>query len=149
MALCHKKIGLVGLTSLLVCAFATAHANPASQYTGEFERPYGYAYGDENRNYDANTRDRNGNRVIIDGRIVVGDDLSSLSMSGVYRHNFRGAGTAFGHSQGQFGMGGSTAVGNQLNVITNGSNNVVVIDSDQNNSGDQNVILNGELNLND
>ena len=46
-------------------------------------------------------------------------------------------------------IGSGTAVGNQLNVITNGSNNTIIIDSTQINNGDQTVILNGELNLND
>ncbi len=140
------NLGIVGIALASTSLTTSAWANPASKYTGEFERPYGYAYGEENRAYDANTRDRNGNRVIVDGRIVVGDDLSSLSMSGVYRHNFRGAGTGYGNYH---GPGQNSAVGNQLNVITNGSNNIVVIDSEQDNSGDQTVILNGELDLND
>ena len=46
-------------------------------------------------------------------------------------------------------IGTGTAVGNQLNVITNGNNNTVIIDSTQINNGDQNVFLNGELDLND
>ena len=46
-------------------------------------------------------------------------------------------------------IGSGTAVGNQLNVITNGSNNTIIIDATQINNGDQSVVLNGELNLND
>ncbi len=147
MALCRKNLGIFGVAgTLLLSGTALAQNNPAGQYTGEFERPYGFAYGDENRAYDANTRDAYNNRVIIDGRMVVGDDLTSLSYGGVYGYNFRGAGSGMGNYS---GAGNSTAIGNQLNVITNGSNNVVVIDSIQNNTGDQTVILNGELDLND
>ncbi|ACT58353.1 holdfast attachment protein HfaA [Hirschia baltica ATCC 49814] len=146
MTLRRMKTGIVGLTMASLGLVLPAIANPAAQYTGEFERPYGFSYGQESQNYDASSRDINGNRVIIDGRIVVGDDLSSLSVGGVYGHNFRGAGAGYGSYQ---GFGNSTAVGNQLNVITNGSNNIVVIDSHQTNSGDQTVILNGELDLND
>ncbi len=119
-----------------------ASANPAAASQNDFERPYGYAYGQEETPYDAGTRDMNGNRVIIDGRMVIGDDLSSLSTDGAFGYRYRNTGAAYGAGQ-------STITGNQLNVITQGSYNTVVIDSIQINNGDQNVILNGELNLND
>jgi holdfast attachment protein HfaA len=44
-------------------------------------------------------------------------------------------------------LGSGTAIGNQLNVVTNGNNNTVIIDSTQINNGDQSVVLNGELDL--
>lgn len=44
-------------------------------------------------------------------------------------------------------IGTGTAVGNQLNVITTGNYNTVIIDSTQINNGDQTVVLNGELDL--
>ena len=44
-------------------------------------------------------------------------------------------------------LGSGTAIGNQLNVVTNGSYNTVIIDSTQINNGDQSVVLNGELDL--
>ncbi|WP_018997994.1 holdfast anchoring protein HfaA [Hirschia maritima] len=146
MTLRRQTFGLAGIAATSLCFAIPAFANPANQYTGEFERPYGFSYGEENRNYDANSRDRFNNRVIVDGRIVVGDDLSSLSYGGVYGHNFRGAGSGYGHYQ---SPGNNSAIGNQLNVITNGSNNIVVIDSEQTNTGDQTVVLNGEIDLND
>ncbi len=125
--------GLAGAFALA----APANAQAAS-YTSEFERPYGYGYGQEQRPFDANTRDRLGNRVIINGLIEGGSGLGT----GLY--------TGWGQTDGASGMLGSgTAVGNQLNVITNGSNNTIIIDSTQINNGDQTVILNGELDLND
>lgn len=106
----------------------------AASYTAEFERPYGFAYGEEDRPFDANTRDLTGNRIIIDGLIEGGTGLS------------RGLYTGWGQTDGASGMiGTGTAVGNQLNVITNGSNNTIIIDSTQINNGDQTVVLNGEL----
>jgi holdfast attachment protein HfaA len=148
-----KQISIALGLSVSLFAFP-ASANPASQFTGEFERPYGFAYGEESQAYDARTRDRRNNRVIIDGRMVVGDDLSNLSVGGVYGYNFRGYGSAYSEesffSESVTTSGSnSTAIGNQLNVITNGNNNSVVINSTQTNSGDQTVILNGELDLND
>lgn len=142
-----RRLAAATLFSGACAGAAVAQANPAGNYAGEFERPFGYAYGEEERAFDANTRDINGNRVIIDGRIVVGDDLSSLSSNGVYGYRFNGSGAAY---SGYSGFGNNTAaVGNQLNVITQGSYNTVVIDSTQINNGDQTAVLNGELNLDD
>jgi len=122
-------IGLAG--SLALAASANAQA---ASYASEFERPYGFGYGEEQRPFEANTRDRLGNRVIINGLIEGGTGLGT------------GLHTGWGQTEGASGMLGSgTAVGNQLNVITNGSNNTIIIDSTQINNGDQTVVLNGEL----
>jgi holdfast attachment protein HfaA len=122
-------IGLAG--SLALAASANAQA---ASYASEFERPYGFGYGEEQRPYEANSRDRLGNRVIINGMIEGGTGLGT------------GLHTGWGQTEGASGMLGSgTAVGNQLNVITNGSNNTIIIDSTQINNGDQTVVLNGEL----
>ena len=119
----------------LILAALPASAQEASSVS-EFERPYGYGYGEETRPFSANTRDALGNRVIINGLIEGGSGLGT----GLY--------TGWGQTDGDAGMIGSgTAVGNQLNVITNGSNNTIIIDSTQINNGDQTVVLNGELDL--
>lgn len=130
------------LTSLALGVALGAAALPASAqeagYVSEFERPYGMGYGQESRPFDANTRDSAGNRVVANGLINGGTGLAF------------GLNTGWGQTDGVAGMLGSgTAVGNQLNVITNGSYNTIIIDSTQINNGDQNVTLNGELNLND
>lgn len=128
-AVVATAFGLAGVFALA----APASAQAASSMS-EFERPYGYAYGSESTPYSASTRDLNGNRVIIDGLIQGGSGLST----GLY--------TGWGQTSGASGMlGNGTAVGNQLNVITNGSNNTIIIDSTQINNGDQTVVLNGEL----
>lgn len=121
-----------GLTGIIAMT-SSADAQAASSMS-EFERPYGWSYGSESSPYSASTRDLNGNRVIIDGLIEGGSGLST----GLY--------TGWGQTSGASGMlGNGTAVGNQLNVITNGSNNTIIIDSTQINNGDQTVVLNGEL----
>ena len=138
-----KTLAHVGLAAGLVSVGAlAAHANPAASYAEQFERPYGFGYNEESQPFDARTRDLNGNRVIVNGRMMVGDDLSTLP-DGMWNLN--------GYSNGAgAGYGGSAAIGNQLNVITQGSWNTVIIDSTQINSGDINAgYLNGELNLHD
>ena len=130
------------LKSLMFCAAISVSADgafaQAASYLTEFERPYGFGYGEEQRPYDAQTRDSAGNRVIVNGLIEGGTGLSS------------GLNTAWGQTDSAYGMiGMGTAVGNQLNVITTGNYNTVIIDSTQINNGDQDVVLNGELDLDD
>ena len=89
----------------------------------DFETSYGVAYfGAEEQPIEAGTRDANGNRLIVNGRI-----MESSSLSG-----------GVGDSDDPFNqsIAASSATGNQLNVITSGSFNTVIVDSTQNNSGD-------------
>ena len=125
-----------GLVGAALGLSANADAQEAA-YAAEFERPYGFAYGQEDRPFEPGTRDANGNRLIVNGRILNG----ASSLTG-------GLGTAWGQTGGAPGMlGGSAVIGNQLNVITNGSFNTVIIDSTQINNGDQSAALNGKLDL--
>ncbi len=137
-------IGIVGgvILALTLPAKADAQTSPAASSTGEFSRPYGFGYGQEFQPFDASTRDANGNRVILDGRIMTGDNLSTLSSSSASASAWSQATAGAGFSQ-------SSAVGNQINVITQGSYNTVVVNATQTNSGNQTTILNGGLNLND
>lgn len=133
-----------GAIALLALPAYAQPPSPAAQVSGEFERPFGYGYGEEQSGYDANTRDANGNRVILDGRIMTGMDQSSLSTSsssaGSWSQSTAGAGFGGGITTG-------TAVGNQLNVITQGSWNTVIVNSTQINNGNQTTVLNGEIDL--
>src|SRR5690349_17216031 len=70
-------LAIVGGAILLLAMPASAQ-NSAAQVSGEFERPFGFAYGQEQSSYDANSRDANGNRIILDGRIMTGMDQSTL-----------------------------------------------------------------------
>ena len=134
-----NKIGAASAMTLACLMAAPAATAQEAGYLAEFERPYGFAYGEESQPYDAQTRDSAGNRVIVNGRII--NDTSTLS---------GGLHTGWGQTGGASGMlGTGTAIGNQLNVVTNGSFNTVIIDSTQINNGDQTVYLNGELDLND
>jgi len=136
-------VALVGGAVALLAMPSYAQTSPAARVSGEFERPFGFGYGEEQSGYDANTRDANGNRVILDGRILTGMDQSSLSMSsasaGSWSQSTAGAG--FG------GITTGTAIGNQLNVITQGNWNTVIVDSTQINNGNQTTVLNGKIDL--
>jgi holdfast attachment protein HfaA len=108
-------------------AFAgSAFADPIAR-AGDFSRPFGMSNSFD-APFDPSTRDANGNRVIVDGRIQIEGSLSGGLMDG------------FGS-----GLGGdsATAIGNQLNVVTNGSYNTVIVDSTQINNGDISADING------
>ncbi|HEV7689483.1 MAG TPA: holdfast anchoring protein HfaA [Hyphomonadaceae bacterium] len=140
--------GIVLLTQLP--ASAQQAANPAYSQSGDFERPFGFSYGQEAQGFDANTRDANGNRLILDGRIMTGMDASTFSTATASASSWSQAisGAGFGGASVQ-----NQAIGNQLNVITNGSYNTVIVNSTQTNNGNQtatsNGSLNGKIDLND
>lgn len=134
-------VGLTAVAGAVLLLALPAGAQAAGQpgeVSGEFERPYGFGYGEETRPFDAATRDARGNRVIIDGVIQTGEDLSSLS-PGLAGASQSLAGSGF-HAAAQ-------AIGNQVNVITHGSYNTVIVTANQTNSGDQSAVLNGRLSL--
>jgi len=126
---------LSGLMILAALSGTVSAANAqAAGSLSEFERPYGWGYGQETQPFSANTRDANGNQVVINGLIGGGSGLGT----GLY--------TGWGQTENASGMIGSgTAIGNQLNVYVDGNYNNVIIDSTQINKGDQSVTLNGKL----
>ena len=134
--------GVIALLALP--ASAQTASNTAAQVSGEFERPFGFSYGQEQSAFDANSRDASGNRIILDGRIMTGMDQSTLSTAtasaGAWAQASAGAGYGSGVAQG-------TAVGNQLNVITQGNWNTVIVNSTQINNGNQATVLNGKIDL--
>lgn len=141
----NTKTSIIPRITSLFLISGLAAAPLAVAQISDFERPFGFGFGEESQPFDPGTRDVNGNRLIVDGRIITGDDLSSFSTSTLATggQNLTGAGF-LNQSTGQ-----SSAIGNQLNVITQGSFNTVIIDSTQINNGDQSAILNGEIDLND
>lgn len=103
-----------------------AHAQFMGSNSADFNAGWGRVSGQENRAADVSTRDLNGNRVIIDGLIQVGEDQSTFARASGAAEAFAGVG-AIG--------GGATAIGNNLTVITQGSNNTVIVKSTQTNHG--------------
>ena len=115
---------LAGLSALALTG--TAAADPWGS-AGDFSRGFGM----ESDSFDApiqpSTRDANGNRLIVNGQIMTDTTLTG--------------GIADGFSS---GVGGSSqAIGNQLNVVTQGSWNTVIVDSTQINNGDVSAVTQG------
>lgn len=104
-----------------------AQAQSMTTNSAGFNAGYGRVAGSENHIADYGTRDANGNRVIVDGIIQTGEDQSYFGRVG---------GGVGGTAAGVGGLGNSSsAIGNNLVVVTQGSWNTVIIDSTQINNG--------------
>lgn len=118
--------GAIALLAGLVLTSA-AQAQSMSTNSASFNAGYGRVSGQENQGVDFGTRDANGNRVIVDGIIQTGQDQSVFSRTG---------GGVFDSVSGVGGVGsGSTAIGNNLIVVTQGNYNTVIVNSNQTNNG--------------
>jgi len=109
-------------------AFASAaNADPIPGGAGDFSRGYGMGWESFDTSINPSTRDENGNRVIVNGRMEI-----EGSLSGGLQDSFA------------TGLGASSAIGNQLNVITQGNYNTVIVDSTQINNGDITAVVGDE-----
>nr|WP_295109424.1 holdfast anchoring protein HfaA [uncultured Caulobacter sp.] len=129
----HRKKQISVATAAAVVALGVCGSAAAQSMTtnsASFNAGYGRSSGQENRMVDYSTRDVNGNRVIVDGVMLTGSDQSVYSSS---RSN--GSLDAYSGVGGIGGYAGSTAIGNNLTVITQGSNNTVIVNSSQVNNG--------------
>lgn len=139
--------GLISLTALAAIALPCA-ASAQSYGSGgaaQFQAGYGAARYTTARPVTGSTRDANGNRLVVDGLIQTGASSYSSSSGGVATA-YSGAG---GQNNGQTQIGGATAVGNSLNVVIQGNNNTVIVNSNQTNTGNvtAGTALNGTLRL--
>lgn len=134
-----------------LAAFAIALAPPAmataqaagSSGLGGYQAGYGASRYTTARPQTGSTRDANGNRLIVDGIIQAGASAYSSATGGV-SSSFSGAG-----GNGGTAIGGSTAIGNSLNVVVQGNHNTVIVNSRQVNNGNvtAGTSLNGTLRL--
>ena len=130
---------VLGLLVPTIAAAQSAGSTGASQ----FQQGYGAARSSTARGTTGSTRDANGNRLIVDGIIQSGASSYSRQSGGV-ANAYSGAGASRGTT-----IGGSTAIGNQLNVVVQGSWNTVIVNSNQTNNGDvtAGTALNGNIDL--
>ena len=132
------------LSSALLALPAMAAAQSAgSSGMGSYQAGYGGSRYTTARPQTGSTRDQNGNRLIVDGIIQAGASSYSRASGGV-SSSFSGAGSNNGTA-----IGGSTAIGNSLNVVVQGNHNTVIVNSTQVNTGDvtAGTDLNGTLRL--
>lgn len=123
-----EKLVRFGVGAVLAAAIPAgeAAAQSMTSNSASFNAGYGRYAGSENRPVDVSTRDANGNRVIVDGLILTGEDQSTFSSTSGAVDAFAGVGA---------GSGGASAIGNSLVVVTQGNYNTVIINSKQTNTG--------------
>lgn len=139
--------GMICLAALVAAAAPGAALAQSSGSSGAapFYAGYGGARYTTARPVSGSTRDANGNRLIVDGIIQAGASSYS-NASGGAATAYSGAG---GQGNGQTQIGGATAIGNSLNVVVQGNNNTVIVNSNQTNTGNvtAGTVLNGTLRL--
>ncbi|HWQ86434.1 holdfast anchoring protein HfaA [Brevundimonas sp.] len=132
----------LALLALALPAAASAQSAGSSSM-GTYQAGYGGSRYTTARPQTGSTRDANGNRLIVNGIIQAGASAYSSASGGV-SSSFTGAG-----NNGGTAIGGSTAIGNNLNVVVQGNHNTVIVNSTQVNNGAINAgtSLNGTLRL--
>jgi holdfast attachment protein HfaA len=134
----------------IAALFATAaQAQMIGNNAANYNNPYGMSQAQENAPADASLRDANGNLTVVNG-VFTSSTMSQ--QTGVQQSSVLGAaslGATLGNGQamtgtgfGQTTLGQATAIGNSLNVVTVGTGNTVIVNSDQTNNGNQTVTLN-------
>ena len=113
------RIGTLTLAAIGALCFASAAAADPIPGTSDVERPFGMGYDNFDTPINPSSRDENGNRVIVNGRMELEGTLTGGLMDNYAT-----------------GWGSAQAIGNQLNVVTTGNYNTVIVDSTQINNGD-------------
>lgn len=136
MTVAAAAVVLAGLPAGSAVAQSTGSAG-----AGQFQAGYGASRYTTAQASRGTTRDANGNRLVVDGLIQQNGSAYSRSDSNASSGIFNGG----VGSSGGTNIGGSTAIGNNLNVVVQGNRNTVVVNSNQTNTGDINAgtTLNG------
>jgi len=126
-SLAHAAFARAFLAASTTSALADDYSNAANYNHG-----YGMSAGEESQNADPSLRDANGNLTVVNGQFTSSNFNSqsamAMSSSGSSLANLGNHGSGAGFN-------GATAIGNQLNVVTVGNFNTVVVNSHQSNSG--------------
>ncbi|MDQ8029043.1 MAG: holdfast anchoring protein HfaA [Brevundimonas sp.] len=140
MSVKMKVAASVALAALVIPAAASAQSAGSSNMGG-YTAGYGGSRYTTAQPQTGSTRDANGNRLIVNGIIQSGASAYSSTSGGV---GYVGSGSRNGQT-----IGGSTAIGNSLNVVVQGNHNTVIVNSSQVNNGNVSAgtDLNGTLRL--
>ncbi|RZJ21343.1 MAG: holdfast attachment protein HfaA [Brevundimonas sp.] len=137
-----RKTAAAAIAIAVVAVPVAAMAQSAgSSGMGTYTAGYGGSRYSTAQPQSGSTRDANGNRLIVNGIIQTGASAYSSTSGGV-----GASGSASGNGQ---TIGGSTAIGNSLNVVVQGNHNTVIVNSSQVNNGNvtAGTDLNGTLRL--
>lgn len=144
MSIWPKILPVVAGAALAAAPCMAQAQSAGSSGMSNYQAGYGASRYTTARPQTGSTRDANGNRLIVNGIIQSGAS-SYTSASGGVASSFSGV----GGSDGRMTVGGSTAIGNSLNVVVQGNHNTVIVNSTQTNNGNvtAGTNLNGTLRL--
>lgn len=127
VAFSFKRPFAAGAAALLggLALASVVQAQQMGANSAAYNAGYGRVSGQESRGVDYGTRDASGNRLIVDGIIQSGDQSTFSRIDGGVFTSGTGV-----------GGGNSTAIGNNLVVVTQGNWNTVIVTSVQTNTGD-------------
>lgn len=138
----HARLSLTAFLVAGSCAAGAPAIADGYGNAGDYNNPYGMTSGQENQAVDPSLRDANGNLSVVNGVFT----SSNMSPSSVQQMSSLGAyNTGSTLMTGGVGFGNvaqAQAIGNQLNVVTVGSGNTVIVNSHQDNNGDQTATVN-------
>ena len=120
-------------------AFASAAAAGDFSNASTYNAPYGLQPGQENQAPNPSLRDANGNLTVVNGQFT-SSNFGTAAGAAASGSGVGMASSGAGMTGATRTMGAATAIGNQLNVVTLGSNNTVVVNATQNNSGNQTAV---------
>jgi holdfast attachment protein HfaA len=123
----HRAALLAVAVGACFSAIGVASAQSMGTSSSSYNAGYGRTAGAENRPVDFTLRDSNGNLTIVDGVMNTGSDQSTLARSSIAGGGYSGVGGSY--------SSGASAIGNNLNVVTSGNYNTVIINSVQTNTG--------------
>jgi holdfast attachment protein HfaA len=129
---------LLRIGSLVLATAALTGAALAGNYSNaaNYNAGYGVSAGQENQAANPNLRDANGNLTVVNGQITSASFGQSGVQSASTLSSYSSSATS-GVSTTSGPYGTATAIGNSLNVVTVGSNNTVIVNSNQINNGNQ------------
>ncbi|MBV9063703.1 MAG: holdfast anchoring protein HfaA [Alphaproteobacteria bacterium] len=139
----YAKLSLAALCLSSVAVLSNLAMADGYGNAGDYNNPYGMSSGQENQAVDPSLRDANGNLTVVNGVFTSANmgqgSVQQMSSLGAYN-----TGTTL--MSGGVGFGGGNilqaqAIGNQLNVVTIGTGNTVIVNSHQDNNGDQNATV--------
>jgi holdfast attachment protein HfaA len=139
--LARMKVAAAIALAIAALPAAALAQSAGSAGMGNYTAGYGASRYTTAQPQTGSTRDENGNRLIVNGIIQAGASAYSSTSGGV-ANQYTGAG-------GRQIIGGSTAIGNSLNVVVQGNHNTVIVNSSQVNNGNisAGTDLNGTLRL--
>ena len=134
------SIGRVTFAAIAVAAGLAIAATADAANLGDsssYNTPWGMTSSAQtNQPIDPSLRDANSNLEVVNGQFRSSAFAQAYGMASASAGVGTGIGPNGTNTSGA-AYGGATAIGNQLNVVTVGSGNTVIVNSNQTNNGNQ------------